>query len=290
MRDEQVPTGLARRRRRLSDAETEQRMLQAAMALVGTTGLTVSLDHISFEDIIRDAGVSRSAVYRHWPYKDLFFSDLLKALARAAAPAHIPAEDAAATLVAEIVEERPDALRTARSRHALCVEILRRGASLDFDSIHGSTEWRSYLALHATFLSLTDDALRDEVREALADSERMFVSRIARSYQRLAELLGYRPRPETNASFEMVAAAVSATMRGHVITALSTPTATNRGIRAAPFGGTEEADWTPPAVSVVGLVLTFLEQDPTIEWDRRRIASVRRSLRGLGAEEVGGGT
>jgi len=51
----QAPTGLARRGRRLSDRETEQRMLRAAVAMVQRTGLTVSLDHISFEDVIRDA-------------------------------------------------------------------------------------------------------------------------------------------------------------------------------------------------------------------------------------------
>jgi AcrR family transcriptional regulator len=80
------PTGLARRERRLSDQETERRMLGAALAVVSRTGLTVSLDHLSFEDIIRDADVSRSAVYRRWPYKDLFFSDLVKQLALDAAP------------------------------------------------------------------------------------------------------------------------------------------------------------------------------------------------------------
>ena len=82
----QPPTGLARRGRRLSDRETEQRMLRAAVAMVQRTGLTVSLDHISLEDVIRDAGVSRSAVYRRWPYKDLFFSDLVKQLAQGRHP------------------------------------------------------------------------------------------------------------------------------------------------------------------------------------------------------------
>jgi AcrR family transcriptional regulator len=77
----QAPTGLARWGRRLSDHDTEQRMLKAAVAMVNRTGLTVSLDHISFEDVIRDADVSCSAVYRRWPYKDLFFSDLVKELA-----------------------------------------------------------------------------------------------------------------------------------------------------------------------------------------------------------------
>jgi AcrR family transcriptional regulator len=67
------PPGLGRRERRLSDQETERRMLAAAVAMVHRTGLAVSLDHLSFEDVIRNADVARSAVYRRRPYKDLFF-------------------------------------------------------------------------------------------------------------------------------------------------------------------------------------------------------------------------
>jgi len=47
-------------------------MLQAAVAMINRDGLTVSLDHLSFEEVIRDADVSRSAVYRRWPYKQPF--------------------------------------------------------------------------------------------------------------------------------------------------------------------------------------------------------------------------
>ncbi|MFI5588421.1 hypothetical protein ACIA5G_25440 [Amycolatopsis sp. NPDC051758] len=52
---DRAPTGLGRRRSRLSEHETAERMLEAAMAMVGRTGLTVSLDHLRFEDIIREA-------------------------------------------------------------------------------------------------------------------------------------------------------------------------------------------------------------------------------------------
>src|SRR6478672_2335855 len=83
-----APT-FGRRNRRLSDQETRDRMLGAAIEMINRTGLTVSLDHIRFEDVIRDADVARSTAYRHWPYKDLFFSDLVKELASRGSPAII---------------------------------------------------------------------------------------------------------------------------------------------------------------------------------------------------------
>ena len=60
------------------------------MAMVKRTGLTVSSEHIGLEDLIRDAGVSRSAVYRRWPRQDLFLSELLRELAGRPSRAHQP--------------------------------------------------------------------------------------------------------------------------------------------------------------------------------------------------------
>ena len=47
-------------------------MLQAALAVMDRTGLTVSLDHISLEDVIRDADVLRSAVTAAGPIRTYF--------------------------------------------------------------------------------------------------------------------------------------------------------------------------------------------------------------------------
>jgi hypothetical protein len=58
------------------------------------------------------------------------------------------------------------------------------------------------LALHATFSSLTDGDLRDRVRAALAQAEAARTAQIARAWTQLAELLGYRVRPDLGANFE----------------------------------------------------------------------------------------
>jgi AcrR family transcriptional regulator len=277
MNDSTAPTGLARRRPRLSHDETERRMLQTALDMVNSTGLTVSLDHISLEDVIRDAGVSRSAAYRRWPYKDLFFSDLLKELAAAATPAAI-GRTASIAEVRAVALEHPDWLGTAQQRHDLTVELIRLGAVNDFRFMYESTEWRTYLALHATFLSLADGGLRTDVQAALAGAERGFTDRIAASWEHIAALLGYRLRAELNAGFDTLAALVSSSVRGLVVMAQASPELATRRIRTDAFGTSATADWSISGLGAVAVALAFLEPDPTIEWDDERIAAVRRAL------------
>jgi AcrR family transcriptional regulator len=271
----QAPTGLARRGRRLSDRETERRMLQTAMATVNRTGLTVSLDHISLEEVIREADVSRSAVYRRWPYKDLFFSDLVKELARSATPTIVDEEYA---LIRRIVTERLDWLDTPERRHGLVIELIRQLALLDFETLHGSAQWRTYLALHATFLSLANGQLRDQVGEALAQSERDHRARVAKAWEFLTELFGYRLRPELGASFETLAALLDAAMRGLVIQALSEPELPAQRAKASPFGAVGEDEWSLAALGAASIASAFLEPDPAIEWDDERLARLRQGL------------
>jgi AcrR family transcriptional regulator len=271
-----APTGLGRRGRRLSDRETEQRMLQTAVAMVQRTGLTVSLDHIRLEDVIRDADVSRSAVYRRWPYKDLFFSDLVKQLAKDATPTIVNDE---LKLMRRVVAEHQDRLETPEGRHGLVIELFRQLSLLDFETMYNSPGWRTYIALHATFMSLADGALRDQVQTALAESEHAHTARIARAWRQLTTIFGYRLRPELGATFELLATLLSATMRGLIIMALSTPGIARRRVEASPFGAAGPQEWSMPAIGLAGIASAFLEPDPEIHWDEDRLASVRHALR-----------
>jgi AcrR family transcriptional regulator len=271
-----APTGLTRRSRRLSDLETEQRMLRAAVAMINRDGLTVSLDHISFEDVIRDADVSRSAVYRRWPYKDLFFSDLVKELAKDATPTIVDDEVA---LMRQVLGEHLDWFETLELRHSLVVELIRQLALLDFQTIYGSPGWRTYLALHATVAGLAPGKLRDQAQEALAQSEQTRTARIAASWEQLTGLFGYRLRPELGVSFETMATMLSATMRGLVITALSTPGIATHRVQASPFGAASKDEWCLAAIGMASIASAFLEPAPGIEWDEERVTNVQQALR-----------
>ncbi|WP_307797436.1 TetR/AcrR family transcriptional regulator [Actinomadura barringtoniae] len=270
-----MPTGVARRRRRLSDEETEQRMLEAALAMVNEAGLTVGLDHISFEDVIRDAGVARSAVYRRWPYKDLFFSDLLKELAKGSSPVIGTGNQDALEAVKQTILDHLDWLKDPEQRRALAAEVLRKGALNEFETFYNSAEWRTYLALHTTFLSLPDGALRTEVQNTLAESERALNTRVAEAYERVTGLIGLRPR--TGITFETLATLANATMRGLVVMAPANPRIATERVHADPFGAPEPADWSQPGLGLAAVVLTYLEPDPA-PWDDARIAELRSLL------------
>jgi AcrR family transcriptional regulator len=251
-------------------------MLRTAVAMVRRDGLTVSLDSISLEDVIRDADVSRSAVYRRWPYKDLFISDLVKELAKNATPEIVDGE---LELMRRILADHQDRLGTPELRHGLMVELFRQLALFDFETMYSSPGWRTYLALHATFLSLADGTLRDQVQAALAESERVQNMRVARAWRELTAIFGYRLKPGSGVTFETLATLLGATLNGLIIKALSTPGVAGHRVPACPFGAVTEQEWSMPALGLGGVAAAFLEPDPEIEWDERRLTRIHEALR-----------
>jgi AcrR family transcriptional regulator len=228
--------------------------------------------------VIHRAGVSRSAVYRRWPYKDLFFSDLLKRLAAGASPAVGGANPEAVAAINQIILDHLDWLRTPKLRRALAAEVLRRSALDEFEIFHASAEWRTYYALQATFLSLPDGELRREVRSALIGSERVLIASVARAYEEVTKLLGLRIRPELEITFETIAIMASATVRGMVLMAPANPDIASQRFQANPFGAPEPAEWSEPALSMAAVTLGFLEPDPSFRWNDERAAAVREAL------------
>jgi hypothetical protein len=155
---------------------------------------------------------------------------------------------------------------------------MRQAAPLDFTAIYESPEWRTYFALHATFLSLADGALRDELQRILARSEHGFTTRVAGAWEYIAALFGYRLRIDMGATFETLATLLIAHQRGLVLMALSTPDVATRRLQATPVGAAEASDWSLTALGTASIAAALLEPDPAFAWTAERRASIRGSL------------
>ncbi|MEU4572738.1 TetR/AcrR family transcriptional regulator [Nonomuraea sp. ATR24] len=270
-------TGPTRRRTRITDEETARRMLDTATHTVEHTGLTVSLDHLSLEQIIRDAGVARSAVYRRWPYKDLFFSDLLRELAKATNPTTTATDPTATRTATHTLLTSLTWARNPHQRRALAAEALRTGALGEYDLFHRSPAWRTYLALQATFRSLPDGDLRTDVQQALTDAEHTMITGLATTYTHMTRLLGLRPHP--GITYETIARLAVATLRGLILMTPANPELTTHRFPANPFGAPEPAEWTEPALAIATVVVGLLEPDPDLTWTDEHERAAEHALR-----------
>jgi hypothetical protein len=177
-----------------------------------------------------------------------------------------------------VILQHLDWLETPELRGRLVGELIRQGALLDFESIYASREWRTYFTLHATFLSLTDGELRDELQTILARSEQGFIARVAGSWQYMMGLFGYRLRPEVGATFETLATLLSAQLRGLVLMALSSPDLATRRLQAKPVGAAERSEWSLTALGVASIAVALLEPDPGFVWTEERQATIGKAL------------
>lgn len=250
------------RRPRISEADTRDRMLTAALALLAERGVTVGLDGLLLEDVIRRADVSRTSAYRRWPTRDAFLADVLLEVARGV-------EDP--TIGPRVVAEARAALRgsemdpsSAQGRRDLLVELLRLMFRADLAGVVGSPRLTAYLVLRAAFAGVPDPDLRDALGRELRRAEQRTVARGAAVVAAALPTLGLRlVHPLTGPEgCRTVARAVSATTTGFAVAALADPDLVAATTPLAPFGTTRTADWSVPVLTLTGLVLNHLEPDP----------------------------
>lgn len=271
--DAMQPRQNRRRRPRLSDAETERRMLQAGLGFVAEQGLSLSLEHLPMEELIHAAGVSRTSSYRRWPTKDLFAADLLLALAQATdLSSDIPGlTDALAAISDEVLAD----LGSAQGRRNAVVEVLRVIVEADFLAMLDSSAWRTYIALRAAHGGLPDGDLRARVADAISETERTFTASRAVAFEALAQIMGYRPSSPDPRAWERLSLTVGALAVGMLIRGYADREAVTSTTDAAQLGSTLVSPWSTPALATVSVVLTGIEPDPSIEWDVARVSALR---------------
>lgn len=286
------PFGTTSSRPRLSESETVERMLEAGSRLVQQSGLQISFDPLRLEDVIAEADVSRSAVYKRWPRKEQYYAELLLRLAGDTQPAAAAFDGGTSGTPQEVLRIATDHsswFGTADGRHRLLVEMCRLGAQQNYDALVARPDWAIYVTLHAALKTLPDNAFKETLRRTLARSEANFVQKMSTFYEAMLALLGYRLKVETTdmtvQNFAMMGAAA---VEGVLLMSGANDDLTHHRFLMDPFGVGKPSDWSYVSYLFTAMAVNAVEPDPFRVWDEDEveavhsvIAEIESSLRGM---------
>lgn len=269
------PFGLGAPRQRLDEAETGERMLAAGERLVSDAGLRISFDLLRIEDVIAEANVSRSAVYKRWPRKELYYADLLLRLAGAPHPVQGAFDPETLLTAVQVVQQNLSWLRTADGRRRLLIEVCRLGALRNFEALRTRPDWHLYMTLHAALSSLPANDYRTTLRNALAASENGFIEAMVEFYAVMVGVIGYRPKDDSGeVGFAELAALGGAVVQGLVLTYGATPELAERRFLIDPFEVGEMQEWSFAAIGFTSIATALLEQDDMSPWSDEKLEEI----------------
>jgi hypothetical protein len=268
---------------RVPAEEVRRRMLDAGRELAQTAGAALTIEHLRLEEVIQQARVPRSSVYRLWAYREDYIDDLLCDLAGNGSwfsdrPVLDPETFAD---VKQILDESGHLLATLEGRRALLCEITRVTVTRNYLGLTASSRWRLHMALVATLGSSRSGEARKRIAAALEDSQRQSREMMAAVLVQLAALVGLRPRDPAY-TFDHLALAGGllvqclALRNVQVQAAVGAPegpglasasdTAVVDGLLNAPIPGPglhgQPAEWTLAAFAYLGVIDAFMELDP----------------------------
>ncbi|WP_432733093.1 hypothetical protein [Microbacterium sp. MM2322] len=248
--------GSVARAPRLSSEESRQRVMGTAVGMLERTGLTVSLEHLNLEDLIRAAEVPRSAFYRLWPAKDRFFADLLVELATTSESNDTMFYPGTQDVAYGVIEKYELLLATHDGRVAVLREVARVATRVNFEHFSESVSWRSHVTLVATANSLADAEHRDRVAAALQETERRFIERTADFYGTALAGLGFSFYP--GASAELLAGLGAAVVEGLAQRRLVNPDLVDTIIMKPGVDG-ELVEWHPASLGFWGILEALVD-------------------------------
>ncbi len=267
------------RRRRMSAAEVRSLMIDAGRQSVWNAGLTLDLNDSHFDDLIRNAAVPRSSVFRIWQTKADYLVDLFETLGGASGGAGgslFPDQVVKTEVFAgadKLIEKFEGDANTSEGRRALLEEAVRTGVASYQAVIAAPSEWQTYAQMMISSPMLTDlpDGLR--IADTHVQTERSTViAQLAERYQAIFEnAFGLKPRnPQVQYEhFVIAGASVVEGFAARLILAkaanqdadTATPTLENLAGQTVPFVGADgkERQWLPAAIAYLGVIDAYFE-------------------------------
>ena len=248
-------------RARVPKDEVRTKLLDTALSLVQANGLTVGFEHLLMDDLIKEAGVPRSSVYRIWESKEAFFEELLSEVANQVSPGRADEESLVATW--EYLGFRADELRTPEGRRRILVDVTGLAAEQNFESVTSSVQWRTYVALSSTALSYPDSRVRERIIEALRNSELAFLDQMEVFYRNIVPAVGYRLRPDLNDDYRPLVVAAAAIIEGLGIARTTIPDLVEGRYNVDNEG--RPAQISLAAISYHAIIMAFIVPDPNYD-------------------------
>ncbi|NQX29651.1 hypothetical protein HQQ81_20080 [Microbacteriaceae bacterium VKM Ac-2854] len=209
------------RNARLSKAEVRARVLDRAISIIDREGVRMSVSHLRLEDLIRDAGVPRSTVYRVWPSRQDFYDELIAAVPNRTLAGRL--DENALKAGDSFVHRRADDLGSETGRREVQLEAIAIAIQANYDHTFASVPWRNFIAVAASLDSHDDPETREAVLSALRARQLHFVENMAKYYEHVFVELNLRLRPAVGADFPQFASALAAYIEGLCIARLVVP-------------------------------------------------------------------
>ncbi|OBA46069.1 hypothetical protein A5789_05935 [Nocardia sp. 852002-51101_SCH5132738] len=224
------------------------------------TGLTVSLAHLSLEELIRIADVPRSSVRRVWATSEAFYLDLMERMIEPEQSLGVAFDQDTLDVTTAVVLRYQDRLGTPGGRRAVLQEAVRQGVERNFHAIAESLSWRTFIALVATLPALQAED-HDRLLRALQTAESHFIDRMVTFYQEMMSILGLRMKAEFD--LRTFATTASSLIEGMIGRRITNPAIVRSPI-LLPGIDDKPVEWHLAAVAFLGILDLMVEADP--EW------------------------
>lgn len=232
-----------------------RRILEAGIdQVVAGGGLTISIDHLNFEQIVKDSGVPRSTAYRLWDGgREEYFRDLILELAGADWYASAVFLDETILTATNAVAGRLGELSSLEGRRSVLEDAVRLALKASYRTVQANIRWRTYVALNAATLVHPDEPLRGELAKRLRKSEKASIEKVVSFYQDIYLVLGVQMKDGFD--FDDLALAGASIVEGLALRRVFAPEVAERDH----FRDGDSEPWSLVAVCYLGILYQMID-------------------------------